>query len=340
MPHDEVVEGLVRGLGVEGEQLAVVALRQVGQTILEALQAFVAHLGGDDLAGAVGLLDGPLDVHQPHGAAGAHEDRRALRTQVTAVARLPVGGGDVRAPAAEVGGVVVVQTAHVGVHQAVQGGLAHHVEGAPPGDVLRHGTHRRRGTRIEHDDVVEAGAVGQLVHQCLVVVGGDAVAHDRVGRGALHELLHRGGHVGHHDGGRSVQARRRRGSRARRRAGRRSTWSRRSWAPGGDAGCRRPSRNPRAPAWSPRRTPSCRGGAAGRHRRRSRASPHPSGGTGSVRRGWCSRRPCSCRPGRCRAARPAAGRRGTGPARLSPTSMTVRLTSCPSRVGSLDRSRL
>ena len=85
-PHDEVVEGLVGGLGVEGEQLAVVGLRQVGQTVLEGLQALVAHLRGDDLPGAVGLLDGPLDMHQPHRTAGAHEDRRALRTQVTAVA--------------------------------------------------------------------------------------------------------------------------------------------------------------------------------------------------------------------------------------------------------------
>ncbi len=204
-PHDEVVEGLVRGLGVEGDQLAVVALRQVGQTVLEALQAFVAHLRGDDLGGAVGLLDGPLDMHQPHRAAGAHEDGGAPRPEVAAVARLAVGGGDVGSLAAEVGGVVVVQAAHVGVHQAVEGGLADQVEGAPPGDVLGHGTHRGRRTGIEHDDVVEAGAVGQLVHQGLVVLGVDAVAHDLRGRGLLHEPLHRGGHVGHHDGGRGVQ---------------------------------------------------------------------------------------------------------------------------------------
>ena len=146
-------------------------------------------------------------MHQPHGAAGAHEDGGAPRPQVAAVARLPVRRGDVRSLAAQVGGVVVVQAAHVGVHQAVQGGLADEVEGAPAGDVLGHRAHRCCRPGIEHDDVVEAGAVGQLVHQCLVVADADVVAHDLLGRGVLHQLLHRVGHVGHHDGGRGVQTR-------------------------------------------------------------------------------------------------------------------------------------
>ena len=175
------------------------------QTVLEGLQSFVAHLRGHDLPGSSRLLDGPLDVHQPHRAAGAHEDGRALRAQVAAVARLPVGGGDVRTSTADVGGVVVVQAAHIGVHQAVEGGLAHQVEGAAPGDVRGHGAHRGCRSRIEHDDVVEAGAVGQLVHQRPVVDGADAVTYDRGGRGALQQILDRGGHVRHHDSGRSVQ---------------------------------------------------------------------------------------------------------------------------------------
>ena len=98
-----------------------------------------------------------------------------------------------------------MQAAHVEVHQPVQGGLPHQVERAAAGDARGHGTRRRRGPRVEHDDVVEAGAVGQLVHQRLEVVGTEAVAHDRRGRRPLHEPRHRGRHVGQHDGGRGVQ---------------------------------------------------------------------------------------------------------------------------------------
>ena len=287
--------------------------REVGEPVLEALQALVAHLRGDDRAGSVGLLDGPLDVHQPHRTAGADEDGGAPRAQVGAVARLAVGVGDVGAAAAEVGGVVVVQAAHVEVDQAVQLVLAHQVERAAPGDVRGHGTRGRRGARVEHDDVVEAGAVGQLVHQCLVVAGVDAVADDdgwpRCPRPA--PPPRRGRRSARWSPGRPARPRRR--TPARPRGGRRSTSCRRPWARGGDAGCRRPSRSPTAPAWSPPRSPSSRGAAAGRRRRRSRASPRPSGGTGSARPGSCSRRRCSCRPGRCRAAPRAAGRRGSGP---------------------------
>src|SRR6476469_2168805 len=50
--------------------------------------------------------------------------------------------------AAEVGGVVVVQPADVGGHQAVEAGLADHVERAPSGDVGGHGARGRRGARV------------------------------------------------------------------------------------------------------------------------------------------------------------------------------------------------
>ena len=128
--------------GVEGEQLAVVALRQVGQTVLEALQALIAHFVATIVRGPSGCWMARWTCISPMGPPAptktvvpldaGHSGCAPLRRR----RRCP-------APATEVGGVVVVQTAHVGVHQAVQGGLAHHVEGAPPGYAPRHGTHRR-----------------------------------------------------------------------------------------------------------------------------------------------------------------------------------------------------
>ncbi len=138
-------------------------------------------------------------MHLPHRAARADKHRHAARPQVAAIVRLAIGGGDIRPWVAQVGGVIVVDAAHVDLRHAVQRRATDQVERSAPGDQpgqLAGGIGR---ARVEHDNVVEAQPSRQLFRQGGIVSGCQAVALDNLGLRALNQRAHAFGHIGQHD---------------------------------------------------------------------------------------------------------------------------------------------
>ena len=110
-------------------------LCQRRKTLPNRFQAIIVNLGGNDLLGAIRVLDGTLYVHLSHGATCAYEYGCATRMQFTTIAGFTIRGSDIWTLVAHEGDVVIVQSTDIGINHTIQSGLPYQVQGTSAGDV-------------------------------------------------------------------------------------------------------------------------------------------------------------------------------------------------------------
>ena len=142
---------------VEDDELPASGFGHWAEHQFGAVHALLVEVETDDRAWAVLHLDSALHVHLSHGTAGTNDDGDAAGDEIGAVAFFAPCFGDVVRGGAEVGGVVVVQAADVGLGEAVERLGPDHGHGAAEGDGLGDLFDEHSAGLAEGENVIEAG---------------------------------------------------------------------------------------------------------------------------------------------------------------------------------------
>ena len=144
-------------------------------------------------------------MHLTHGAAGTDKDCRTIVAQITTIAILAIGVGDIAAGIADEGNIVIVQATDIGFDQTVERFGTDHIQGAAACHQFGHLRDLHGRTRRQHHDIVEA-TVAKFACQRGVVIDGKAIAYYDAATVIGGQGGNTGGYIGQDQGRRGLQS--------------------------------------------------------------------------------------------------------------------------------------